>query len=344
MNLRGILFRKSFLGRASGLLVFAALFFGMARAQGCQQANEIEPGIRAEIDNAALQYIQFAVHGDVQSLRQASIPLLANQFGSVQQAVTHDRGLLGDQVTIRREYLLDASKATTRLASAEFFCGAYGPNGHTPSTAGFAIPSLDPGLYALVLTNVGGGKLPYMATVVLQKLQGQWKLAGYYPKPTEAAGHDAAWYVVQARQFKQSGQIVNAWLYYVLGWDIYCPVDFMSSLQLDKLSGEIQDSRPAGLPVSGPVSLGAANGRSYTLTQMFAAPDDRGELSLVVRYEVPSVANTAQAEQDNITVIKAIVAKYPEVRAAYSCIVARATTPGGQDYGTLLKMTDIFRQ
>ena len=216
---------------------------------------------------------------------------------------------LGDQVTIRRDYYLDASKATERLPRAEFFCGVFGSNGHTPSSASFAIPNLDPGQYALVLTNATGGKVPYMVTVVLQKLQNQWKLAGYYPKPSEVSGHDAAWYVQQARKFKQQGELHNAWFYYVLAWEIYSPVDFMSSLQLDKLSAEIQAARPADVPGAQPVPLPAANGRTYNLTQAFAAPDEQGQLSLVVKYQAADVSNTAQAFQDNTAVMKALVAQ-----------------------------------
>ena len=310
-------------------------------AQECAQAGEIDPATRAAIDNAAGQYIQYAAHGDVQSLRQAAIPVLAADFGGVQQTVTHDKGAMGDQVTIRRDYFLDASKAGGRMEHAEFFCGVYGSNGHTPSSASFAIPNLEPGQYALVLTNVSGGKVPYMVTVVLQKLQNQWKLAGYYPKPSEVSGHDATWYVQQARTFQRAGERLNAWFYYVLGWDIYSPVDFMSSLQLDKLSNEIQEARPPGVPAGDPVPLVAANGRTYNLTQMFAVPDDHGQLSLVVKYQTADVSNTMQALQDNMTVIKAVAARFPEVRKAFSGIVARATTAGGQDYGTLLVMKDI---
>jgi hypothetical protein len=310
-------------------------------AQECSQATEIEPGLRAAIDNAATQYIQFAAHGDVLGLRQASIPPLAASFDGIQRAITQDKGALGDQITIRRDYFLDASKATAQLPRAEFFCGVYGSDGHTPSSASFAIPNLDPGRYALVLTNVTGGKVPYMVTVVLQNLQGQWKLAGYYPKPGEVAGHDAVWYVQQARKFKQQGQLHNSWFYYVLAWQIYSPVDFMSSLQLDKLSAEIQSARPADVPVTDPVPLVAANGRTYNLTQAFASPDDQGQLSLVVRYQATDVSNTAQSFQDNTAVIKAMVTKFPELRETFSGIVARATTATGQDYGTLLAMKDI---
>jgi len=313
---------------------------GAALAQECAQASEIEPAMRAAIDSAALQYIQFAAHGDVQSLRQAAIPSLAAGFDGIQQTVTHDKGVLGDQVTIRRDYLLDASRATAPLPRAEFFCGAFGPSGHTVSTASFTIPNLDPGRYALVLTNVGGGKVPYMVTVVLQNLQNQWRLAGYYPKVTQVAGHDAAWYVHQAKQFKQAGELHNAYLYYLLAWEIYSPVDFMSSLQLDKLASDIQQARPADIPAGETVPL-AANGRTFNLTQMFAVPDDQGGLSLVVKYESADVSNTVQSFQDNMSVIKALAAKLPELRTAFSGIVVRATMRDGRDYGTLQVMKDI---
>lgn len=323
------------------ILSISLLFSCAAVSQECSQAGEIDTAVRSGIDNAAIQFIQFAARGDVQSLRQDSIPDLASAFGGIQQAVTNDRGQIGDQVTIRRDYLLDASTAKTTIPHAEFFCGVYGANGQTPSSASFLIPNLAPGRYALVLTNVSGGKVPYMATVVMQNLQGRWMLAGYYPKPTEVAGHDAVWYVRQARDYKKQGELHNAWFYYLLAWDIYSPVDFMSSLQLEKLSTEIQAARPADLPANQPAPLAAANGRTYYLTQQFAVPDNAGQLSLVVKYQATDVSNTALAFQDNTAVIHAMLAKFPELRQAFSGIVARATTATGQDYGTLLAMKDI---
>jgi hypothetical protein len=323
-------------------LFAVALAPGAAFAQDCSQASEIDSVNRAAIDAAATRFIQFAAHGDLQSLLRNSIPTLAAAFDGIQQTVTHDKGAIGDQVSIRRDYLLDASKASGKIADAEFFCGVYGAGGHTPSSASFLIPNLDPGLYALVLTNVSGGKVPYMATVILQNMQGQWKLAGYYPKPIEVNGHDAAWYVERARSFKSSGQLHNAWLYYALAWELYAPVDFMSSLQLDKLSNEIQAAKPADIPgPQQPVNLAAANGRTYQLTHLFAAPGPQDGLSVVVKYAVADVSNTAQAFQDNTSVIKALTAKYPELREAFVGIVARATAANGQDYGTLLAMKDI---
>jgi hypothetical protein len=323
------------------ILTACLLFPASAFAQQCLQASEIEPDMRAAIDNAAIKFIQYASHGDLQGLRQGASPALASVFDAVEQAVAHDKSLLGDQIAIRRDYLLDASTAAAPLPHAQFFCGVYGSNGHTTSSASFAISNLAPGQYSLVLTNVTGGKVPYMVTVVMQNLQNQWKLAGYYPKPSEVSGHDATWYVRQARQYKQQGELHNAWFYYVLGWEIYSPVDFMSSLQLDTLWSEIQAARPTDLPGNEAVPLVAVNGHTYNLTQAFAVADGQGQLSLVVKYEAADISNAALASQDNTAVIKAVAAKFPEIRHAFNGIVARATTASGQDYGTLLAMKDI---
>jgi hypothetical protein len=56
---------------------------------------------------------------------------------------------------------------------------------------------------------------------------------------------------------------------------------------------------------------------------------------------VPDVSNTNLAYQDNIAVMKGLVAKYPELRDAFAGVVARAVDPSGRDYGTLLAMKDI---
>ena len=59
-------------------------------------------------------------------------------------------------------------------------------------------------------------------------------------------------------------------------------------------------------------------------------------LNLRVRYESADAGNNALAFQDNMAVIKAIVAKYPELRGAFNGVVARAVDSAGHDYGSLL--------
>jgi len=78
----------------------------------------------------------------------------------------------------------------------------------------------------------------------------------------------------------------------------------------------------------------------YRLTAVFpqAVGDD---LDLIVKYQAADISNTNQDYQSNVSVIKALVAKYPEVRDAFAGVVARAVDPSGRDYGTLLAMKDV---
>ena len=69
--------------------------------------------------------------------------------------------------------------------------------------------------------------------------------------------------------------------------------------------------------------------------------DRKAFSDLVVKYQAADVSNTAQAYQDNIALIKALLAKYPEFRDGFSGVVARAVDTSGRDYGSLLQMKDV---
>jgi hypothetical protein len=102
----------------------------------------------------------------------------------------------------------------------------------------------------------------------------------------------------------------------------------------------MQSVRPADLPSADhPVALQSA-GRSYPLIYMSALPVDNA-LHLLVKYRSSDVSNTQQTFDDNMAVIKGVVARYPEFRDAFAGVVARATEPSGRDYGTLLAMKDV---
>jgi hypothetical protein len=84
----------------------------------------------------------------------------------------------------------------------------------------------------------------------------------------------------------------------------------------------------------------SAGGKVYHLTELFplAVGDD---LNVVVKYQAADISDTARVFQENSTVIKALVAKFPELREAFAGAVARAVDPSGHDYGTLLAMKDV---
>ncbi len=65
------------------------------------------------------------------------------------------------------------------------------------------------------------------------------------------------------------------------------------------------------------------------------------DFDLVVKYQSADVSDSGKTFQENMAVMKALLAKYPEFRDAYDGIVARAVEPSGRDYGSMMPMKDI---
>ena len=114
----------------------------------------------------------------------------------------------------------------------------------------------------------------------------------------------------------------------------------MSTLATDKLYDESQSLQPADLPTDGKTVDLSAGATTYKLTAAFPEVVENN-LDLIVKYQVTNISNTTQTYQSNVAVMKALVAKYPELKDAFGGIVARAVDPGGRDYGTMLAMKDI---
>lgn len=305
-------------------------------AQTCDSGPDLDAGTKAAINAAAKQYLDMSKNGDVAGLKANSIPAITGDFSSIEQAVVTNKQYLAEgNSSVTGTYLLDASEAKAALSRADFYCGIY----NSPDRLSFSIPNLPPGKYAVVIQKVAG-KDPITLSLILQQVGSGWKLAGYYPRLDAIGGHDGQWYLTQARAYKAKGQSLDAWFYYLTAWDLTAPVNFISTPQLDQIAQEMQSSRPANLPSqSAPLSL-SANGKMFRVTEMTAVPVDNN-LDLRIRYENPKASDSGVAFQDNMAVIRAVVAKYPELREAFNSVIARAVDSNGHEYGSLLPVKDI---
>jgi hypothetical protein len=321
-------------------LSFLALLSSNARAQSCQTSGELDDATRAAITAAGQRFFDLAVKGDVATMRQNAIPSLAADFGGIETSVKdHQPDLAGAQATIKSSFLLDASGAAPD-PHAEFLCGVFGKNGQTSGSAAFYLDNLAPGKYAAVLLNATSPKGKNMFSEILQQAGTDWKLAGLYIKAADIAGHDSNWFLDRAREYKAKGQTHNAWFFYLEARNLISPLSFMSTLATDNLYDESQSLQPSDLPSGGKTSDLPAGTTTYKVSAVF--PEAVGnDLDLIVRYQTADATNTTKAYQDNAAVIKALVAKYPEVREAFAAVVARAIDTGGRDYGTLMAMKDI---
>jgi hypothetical protein len=322
------------------ILALALGFAAAARAQTCLSAPDIEPSTRAALEAAAKRYFEMSARADAAALKQNSIPSLAASFSAVEKALKDNQpDLTGASATVRPPYQLIA-EGLEPVARAEFLCGVFGPSGQTSQSAVFALNNLPPGKYAVTILDARGGKKPITLTFVLEQQGADWKLAGFYARSQQACGHDGAWFAQQARDFKSKSQNHNAWLYYREAIALTSPVDFMSTQATDKLYDEIQTVQPADMPVNDTAIDLFAGGKTHRWTAIFPLPVG-DELDVVVKYSSSDISNTQKTFEENVQVIKALVTKFPELKSAFAGVVARAVSPTGEDYGSLLPTKDM---
>jgi hypothetical protein len=326
----------------AGLAVLAVTAWtsAHARAESCQTASDMEDATRSAITSAGLRYFEMIAKGDTAALRLNAIPNVASDFSGIEaQVKDQQHGFAGARPTTRSSFLLEAEGAAP-IARAEFYCGVFGKNGQTAGSAVFVLTDLSPGKYAVVILDASSPAAAHSVSFILQQVGSDWKLGSLYIQPSQSTGHDSNWFVSRAREYKAKGQMHNAWLYYLQARSLVSPLPFMSTQATDKLFDESQGLQSADIPADGkPVDL-LAGTATYKLTALF--PHAVGnDLDLIVKYQASDVSNTNQAYQSNVAVIKAVVAKYPELRDAFAAVVARAVESGGRDYGTLVAMKDI---
>jgi hypothetical protein len=318
------------------ILVLVLVWAGLAQAQTCLGSDDMEPATETALVHTAETYFEMVARGDSATLQQNAISGVAGNFSGIETAIRDNQSnLAGAKAVARPPYLLQA-EGTAPLARAEFLCGVFGPSGQTANSAVFEIPNLPPGNYGFVTQDVSTSQGPYTIAYVLQQEENAWKLGGLYIKPTQVAGHDGDWFAERARAFKTKGANLTAWLYYAEARDLLVPVPFMSTMVTDKLYDESQTVKPSDLPPSD-LAVGA---KTYQLTALYplAVAND---FDLVVKYQSADVSNAAATYQVNVAVMKALLAKHPELRNAFDGVIARAVEPSGRDYGTMLIMKDI---
>lgn len=325
----------------SWLAVLVVAFPASGLAQTCITSDEMDAATQSAITGAATRYFDMVSRGDTASLKQNSIPAVANNFAGLEGTINENKAnLSGGHTTPRAPFELKA-EGTAPIPRAEFLCGIFNAGGQTANSAEFVIPNLPPGTYGISILDVTTQKSPYTVSFVLQQIGTDWKLGGLFLRPTEIGGHDSKWFLDHANSFKAKGQTHTAWLYYLEGRELALAVPFMETQAIDKLYEEESTMRPADFPTGGNTAdLVAPGGKIYKMIAVFPLAVGQ-DLDLVVRYQTASVADTGQTFQENVAVMKALLQKYPEFREAFDGMVARGVEPSGRDYGTMMPMKDL---
>jgi hypothetical protein len=188
---------------------------------------------------------------------------------------------------------------------------------------------------------------PWRLSFLVRQEQGKWQLAGFYPKPLTAAGHDGLWYWTQARQFAAEKQPWNAWLYYQAAQNILQPAGFVLSTHLEKLQTEAAAAAPPalseGVSVDAPLVVKGSDGVEYHFTAL-GVDDSLGQSSLDIsaHFRVDAAVSDPVAErQRNVAAAVALLAAYPELRKPFHGVWVFAEVLGQNPFASEHPMSDI---
>ncbi len=355
------------------LLLIAAggLATGLLTAETCITQSQMKPADRDAVAAAARLLATIVQSGDAAALRQQTLPEYAKDFSGMTSLVGNTAPKVkGAALQVDQVYVLDASNLKTlgdgTNQDAQFFCSL----NKSPAEANFLIPALPPGRYAFVMVTAANTKTPWRLSFLLKQNAGQdgaWSMAGFYPKPLTAAGHDGIWYWTGARDLVKQKQLWTAYLYYGQAQSLLQPAGFVTSTHLDKLRKEATTAAPPSLSegisadtplvVKNPNAKGseASDFRFTELTtdDSFAAaqtdivahlaPDPPADASAsAAKPNSKTLAAPVLSPRDrNASAMAALLAAYPELRSSFHGVWIFADAPGKNSFVTEEPMADI---
>lgn len=346
------------------------------RAESCTTQSQMKPADRDALAASARTFAALVQTNDVSALRQQTVAEYAKEFSGMASLVASTAPhLQGASLTVEELYLLDATNLKTLAdgtnQDAQFFCSL----NKSPAEANFLIPSLPPGRYAFAMVAGEGVKSPWRLSLLLRQSTESaagWQLAGLYPKPLTAAGHDGLWYWTHARDLAKQRQLWAAYLYYQQAAALLQPAVFVTSTHFDKLHTEAAAATPpalsAGISPDVPLVVKGAGGSEFRFTALTTddslgadqldvlvhlAPDppqetpstgdakaaDKGESKPEAKAAKPA-APLSPTERNNAA-MAALIAAYPELRGLFHGVWVFADLADGKQFITEQPMANI---
>lgn len=328
------------------VLAAGMLLSGMASAEVCTTQSQMTAADRDGLAAAGRDLATKVQADDVKGLHATTVAEYAKDFNGIGDVVgTTSAKLKGGATTVEQIYLLDATQlkknADGSAPDAQFFCSL----NRSVAEVDFLIPGLVPGRYGFVIVDVKSAS-PWRLSFLLRQDQGRWEMAGFYPKPLSAAGHDGLWYWKQARAMAARKEHWNAWLYYLQADDLLRPAGFIQSTHLEKLKSEQTAAAPPalsdGISPEAPLVVKGVAGAEYPFIGL--GVDDSlavAKVDVVAHLKVDSMGDAAVAKKRNSDAASALMAAYPELRKAFHGVWIFTEAAGQNSYATEESMSEI---
>ncbi len=309
------------IGSLAALIVLMAVARGepTARAQACTTQARATAEQRAATGAAAYRLATAVQRGDAAAVKADTVAELTGDFNATAALIgSTSAGLAGDSLAVKQLYLLDASaRSATESSDADFTCSLGGSAAETE----FSIAGLPPGKYAFLIIQATGAQ-PWTLSFLLQADPGGWKMAGFYPHRTDAAGHDGLWYWTAARADAKAGRPWLAWVLYGEADQLLRPANFVASTNLFRLRSELRSATPPaladGLSETMPLAVAGENGTEYRITGLNSESSSDGrQLNLLVHLRAEENSDAGAALARDIAAGDALLKAHPELRTGF---------------------------
>ena len=307
------------------LSVLLASWPCLAAAQLCTTQAKMTSDIRNGLSDAALGLAQAVQQNDGAKIQQMTIAefsdaaAFAPTLNLVHSTSTH---VATSAFQVTQIYELDASaRAGGDASDANFSCPLIG----TTSETDFSISGLPRGLYGFAMVKASGAR-PWLLSFLLRRDDGVWKLAGFYPRATTAAGHDGLWFWTNARTYAKADELWLAWVFYGEAVELLRPANFVSSTNLDRLLSMQRSAAPPelaqGVRPDHPLLVKSNDAKTgsaeYRITQMSAHESQDGkDLDLILHVDGIGAADATNAANPNKAVAQALLDAHMELRQAF---------------------------
>ena len=330
-----------------GLLVAGVLIGAVASAEVCTTQSQMTAADRDALATAARGMAAKVQANDVSGLQAATAAEYSKDFSGIGTVVGSTAAKVkGGTLTVEQIYLLDGTQlkagADGSMPEGQFFCSL----NKTVAETDFTITGLAPGRYGFVMVDVTDTSSPWRLSFLLRQDQGQWVMAGFYPKALTAAGHDGLWYWTQARTMTAQKERWNAWLYYQQAESLLRPVGFIQSSHLEKLKAEESAAAPPalseGVSATAPLVVKGPNGVEYHFTAL--GVDDslaQDKIDITAHLKVDQIGDPVAARKRNADAMVALLAAYPELRKPFHGVWMVAEVPGQNPFATEQPMSEI---
>ena len=177
-----------------------------------------------------------------------------------------------------------------------------------------------------------------------------WKMAGFYPRATTAAGHDGVWYWNSARTYAKADELWLAWIFYGEATELLRPANFVTSTNLDRLLSERRASAPpelvSGIGGNDPLVVKSADSKGavteYRLSNLSTGESQDGkELNLILHLREDDGSDPAIVAARSRAVAQALLDAHMELRQAFDQVWVFAGSQGQEPSVTEQTISNI---